>query len=570
MKQLSGMDAVFLYMESEATPMHVAGLTLYDPPEGFTGSFHTHFTEFFKGRLHLIPIFNKKLARTVMQLDHPGWVDVDDVDLDYHIQSLHLPKPGTFQQLQEAVAKLHENRLDRKKPLWQFTIIEGLEDGRYAMYSKVHHAAIDGGAGMVITQALYDLGPVPRQVEPPKPKVTKRKPTVGERAVLGMHDMATNVVRQQLRFAEAVPKTMAQMADLAVAAMKRPGSVGLVSLLAPKTPFNSTITKERSFAARSISLMDVKMISKATGAKVNDIVMAISGGALRAYLDGKRKLPDAPLVAFVPISLREAGNTDLNNQVFGMNCALATNYGDPLKRLSVIQRESGQTKDVAGSVKDIAPQDYTMVGAPLVLPGLMELYGQARLADVMPHVVNLTISNTAGPPFPMYCAGAKVAALYPVSIPVHGVGLNITVQSYRDKMDFGITAGTAALPDVDHFADLLVASFEELKAAALPAVEETKTPPSAVENPAKSPAESQAKAPAKENAKPAATKPATTKPRAKTSAKATKAPKTDESANGAVKTTISRRASSKPKTAPKTSTKTRAKVSVKAKTPPTQ
>jgi len=540
LKQLSGIDAAFLYMESDATPMHVAGLTLYELPEGFEGSFHEHFKRFFAGRVHLIPIFNKKLARSVMQLDHPGWVDVEHVDLDYHIQGMKLPKPGTFEQLQEVVAEMHAVRLDRKKPLWQFMIIEGLEDGRVALYSKVHHAAIDGGAGMVITQALYDLGPVPREVEPPKPFVSQRKPTVPERAILGMHDMATNVVRQQLKFAESVPKTMAQMADLAASAVKNHGSVGLVSLLAPKTPFNRTITAERTFAARSVSLMDVKGISKATGAKVNDIVMAICGGALRAYLSEKHKLPDAPLVAFVPVSLRASGNKELNNQVFGMNCPLATNYGDPLKRLQVVQRESSQTKDVAGSVKDAAPQDYTMLGAPLVLPGLMKLYGQTKLADVLPSAVNLTISNTAGPPFPMYCAGAKVVSLYPVSIPIHGVGLNITVQSYMDKMDFGVTAGAVAMPDTDHFADLLVASFDELKKAALPAE-------SAPEQKAKPTAKPTGKTATKTvPAKPKPASKSTSKPvAAKRKPAAKPAPKnTAETVDDRPKTAISRRKSS--------------------------
>ncbi|MEL6744103.1 MAG: wax ester/triacylglycerol synthase family O-acyltransferase [Pseudomonadota bacterium] len=537
MKQLSGIDATFLYMESEATPMHVAGLTLYELPEGFEGSFHAHFKSFFAGRVHLIPIFNKKLARSVMQLDHPGWVDAGDLDLDYHIQGMRLPAPGTFDQLQSVIADMHAVRLDRKKPLWQFMVIEGLEDGRVALYSKVHHAAIDGGAGMVITQALYDLGPVPREVEPPKPRVAERKPTVPERAILGMHDMATNVVRQQLKFAEAVPKTMAQMADLAASAIKNPGSVGLVSLLAPKTPFNRTITAERTFAARSVSLMDAKLISKATGAKINDIVMAICGGALRAYLSEKHKLPDAPLVAFVPISLRASGNKDLNNQVFGMNCPLATNYGDPLKRLQVIQRESGQTKDVAGSVKDAAPQDFTMVGAPLVLPGLMELYGQTKLADVLPSAVNLTISNTAGPPFPMYCAGAKVTSLYPVSIPIHGVGLNITVQSYIDKLDFGVTAGAVAMPDVDHFADYLVASFEELKRAALPADKAVDAAPETSE-----PKKAAAKPAAKPAAKSAA--PKSVSPKSPAKPKPAASAKTEQGTDRP-KTAVSRRQSSK-------------------------
>ena len=186
MKQLSGMDATFLYMETPETPMHVAGLTMYELPEGFKGTFHAHFKKFFAGRVHLIPIFGMKLAKSVMQIDHPGWVDAGDIDLDYHIQSATLPKPGSWKQVEEMVGALHSQLLDRKKPLWQFTVIEGLEDGRVGLYSKVHHAAVDGGAGMVITKALYDLTPEPREVEPPQPKVVERKPTTPERAILGM------------------------------------------------------------------------------------------------------------------------------------------------------------------------------------------------------------------------------------------------------------------------------------------------------------------------------------------------------------------------------------------------
>ncbi len=447
--------------------MHVAGYTLYDLPEGFEGSFHDHFRHFFAGRVHLIPIFHKKLARTVFELDHPGWVDAGELDLDYHIQSAMLPGPGTLRQVEELIARLHAIPLDRKRPLWQFTVIEGLQNGQVALYSKVHHAAIDGGAGMVITQALYDVTPVPREVEPPKPKQkTRPKPSTAERAILGMHDMATNVVRQQLNFMEAVPKTMGQIAEMLTPAGAGPG-MQLPQMIAPKTPFNVTIGGKRSFAARSLSLEDAKAVAKATGTKINDIVMAICGGALRQYLTDKHALPDAPLIAFVPISLREAGNTDLNNQVFGMSCPLGTNYADPLARLKAIQKDSGTSKTVAGGLKNLALKDFTLVGAPMLLPGLMQLYGKSGLADILPQAVNVTISNTAGPPFPLYCAGAKVTALYPVSIPVHGIGLNLTVQSYLGKLDFGLTGDHAAIPDIDVLADYLETSFESLKAAVM-------------------------------------------------------------------------------------------------------
>ena len=193
--------------------------------------------------------------------------------------------------------------------------------------------------------------------------------------------------------------------------------------------------------------------------------MAITSGAARTYLTEKQQLPDASLVAFVPISLREAGNADATNQVFGMNVPLATNYGKPLKRLEKIAKESGSSKAMAGSVKDAAPTDFTLLGAPTLLPGLMQFYGNTKLADYIPQPVNMCISNTAGPPFPLYCAGAKVTALYPVSIATNGVALNVTVQSYLDHLDFGITADHKAMPDADYFAELIVASFEELKQA---------------------------------------------------------------------------------------------------------
>ncbi len=463
MKQLSGIDASFLYMETDQTPMHVAGLTLYDLPKGFRGSFHKHFTRFFKGRVHLIPIFGMKLARAVFEMDHPGWVDAGELDFDYHIQSAKLPKPGNRKQLEEMVAELHAVTLDRSRPLWQFTVIEGLEGRQAALYSKVHHAAVDGGAGMVITKALYDVTEEPREVEPPQPKAPERKPTDLERAILTINDVAANFARQQLTLMENLPKALGQMAEMVAPVLT--GKVGLPQMLAPRTPFNVTVEARRSYGARSISLKEVKALGKATGTKLNDVVMAITSGALRKYLLDRQALPDAALVAFVPISMREMGNSDINNQVFGMNVPLATNYGDPLKRLSKIAQESGASKTVAGGVKDAAPKDFTLIGAPTLLPGLMQLYGSSKLADVIPQVVNLTISNTAGPPFPLYCAGAQVTALYPVSIATHGVALNVTVQSYMDHLDFGITADHKAMPDADHFADLIVASFDELKAA---------------------------------------------------------------------------------------------------------
>ena len=466
MQQLSGVDASFLYFETAQTPMHVAGLTLYTVPDDQKGSFYQHFRTFFEGRVHLIPVFGKKLARTVLELDHPGWVDAGELDFDYHLKSAHLPEPGTQAQLEEWVAAEHAKPLDRSRPLWQFTVVEGLEDGRAALYSKVHHAAIDGGAGMVITQALYDLTEKPREVEAPAPHEPSRKPTVPERAVLGLHDLTANVVRQQMKAMEAVPQVMGQIVDMMAQVADPSGKLaGPSRFLAPKTPFNVTLGRRRRYAARTLPLSRAKAMSKASGAKINEIVMAVVGGALRRYLEARGELPQAPLIAFVPVSLRQPGDATMNNQVFAMNCPLATHIADPKERLERIVKDSAEAKEVVGQVKDVAVQDYTLLGAPLLLPGLMRLYGGSRLADVVPQAVNLTISNTPGPPFPLYCNGARVEHLYPVSIATHGVGLNVTVQSYMDNLDFGIVAGRRAMPEIEPFAEALEASFRELDAA---------------------------------------------------------------------------------------------------------
>lgn len=479
MKQLSGIDASFLYMETPETPMHVAGLTLYEPPKGLGGTFHAHFTRFFESRMHLIPIFSKRLARSIFELDHPGWVDAKSVDLDYHIQPLKLPAPGTFAQLEQAVGELHGVPLDRSRPLWQFHIIEGLEDGRVALYSKVHHAAVDGGAGMVITQALYDFTETPRDIGPPPPKTEpERKPSVPERAILGVHDLISNVILQQINALHAGAQMLASVATMiappkaerAVEGEKKKGGgpriQSIPSVMAPKTPFNVTITAQRSFAARSLPLSDAKAIARATGTKINDIVMAACSGALRNYLASKKKLPKQPLIAFVPISLRMPGDTEIKNQVFGMNCELATDLADPLDRLFSIRRTSNTSKTFAGVVKDAAPTDFTLLGAPMLLPGLMQLFGRFKLAEIAPQAVNCVISNVPGPQVPLYCAGARVLELYPVSIPVHGIALNITVQSYDGHLDFGVTADAKAVPDVGALADKFAGAMAELRTAA--------------------------------------------------------------------------------------------------------
>jgi WS/DGAT/MGAT family acyltransferase len=477
-QQLSGIDASFLYLETPETPMHVAGLTYFQLPEGFEGNFYRHFRRFFESRLHTIPIFSKRLAPSLYDLDHPGWVDADDLDLDYHLRETALPAPGTEAQLEEVIGRLHANTLDRSRPLWQFYVITGLENGQGVLYSKVHHAAIDGGAGMAINKALYDVTAVPREVAPPPPRPAAPKPAPSSPTavdpVKGIADIMGNMMRQQLKMWEAAPAIVNAMTDAFLAKPgEMPKALGtlqslvtqLPTLDAPKTPFNATITRERSYAARTISLGDAKAIAKAGGAKLNDVVMAVCSGALRRYLQEKGQLPDKPLIAGVPISLREPGDTRQNNQVSGMLCQIATDIADPAERLAAIVGSSSQAKQLAGTFRDAVPQDFAFVGAPILLQLVMLVYGRSGLADRLPMPMNVTISNVPGPPMPLYCAGAKVTALHPVSIAAHGAALNITVQSYMDALNFGLTADRRAVPDVGRLGDYLVEATDELKKA---------------------------------------------------------------------------------------------------------
>jgi WS/DGAT/MGAT family acyltransferase len=214
----------------------------------------------------------------------------------------------------------------------------------------------------------------------------------------------------------------------------------LPPLIAPRTRLNVQITGERSYAARSLPLAPARRLAKSAGAKLNDIVMAICAGALRRYLQDRKSLPRRPLVAFVPISLRELGNTDMSNQVSGMLCSLATNIADPAARLAEITASSKSSKQLAGQLKDISQGDFSFIGAPIILSGLSWLYGRSGISNWVNPPANVVISNVPGPPVPLFCAEARVSALYPVSIPAHGMALNLTVQSYVDNLDFGLTA----------------------------------------------------------------------------------------------------------------------------------
>jgi diacylglycerol O-acyltransferase len=471
MKPLGGMDASFLYMETPQTPMHVAGLSIVELPRGFKGNFYEVYKRHIAGRLHLFPVLKKKIIPVPWDIDHPIWVDDDELDLDYHIRHLGLPEPGTTQQLEELVGRLHSNFLDRSRPLWEFYVIDGLADSRHAIYTKIHHAAIDGGAGMALTNMMYDTSPAGRQIEPAPAHSAKPEGQPDPLALLG--SAYKNMLSQELSALRKIPDVLKAIASVVVPVVGkvvRLPAKGLANVVAPKTMLNATITSQRCFTARSLSLAEAKAVAKETGTKLNDIVMAICAGALRRYLLEKHGLPKEPLVAFVPVSLRAPGNTESNNQVSVMLCSLATDIKDPVERLEAIRASSLEAKELSGKVKDATPRDFSIFGAPVVLHGAMELYGRSHLADRLPPAANVVVSNVPGPQAALYVAGARVLTLYPVSIPTHGMALNLSVQSYCGSLDFGLTACRKTVPDLHKLADYLDESLAELHDAVIGSV----------------------------------------------------------------------------------------------------
>jgi len=497
MKHLSGLDATFLHLETPEMPMHVGGLHLLDLPEDFKGDYIDAVKRHIADRMHLATVFTKKLALMPFDIANPVWVDDDDVDLDYHIRQITLPKPGTQAQLEAYVGRLHSSLLDRSRPLWEFYVFDGLQSGQIGFYTKIHHAALDGQGAIVLATALLDVTPVPRVVDaPPAHDKAPYQPPVSSMLKAALRD----TVAQCAKLVLGVPTGLRVAASLITPSVNEDGKrrLSLPKLsLAPKTPLNASITNQRVFATAKISLKEALGVGKAFGGTLNDAVMAIVSGALRRYLDEHGALPERSLVAAVPVSLRSEGNTDLNNQVSMMLMQLASDEADPAKRMRAIVKASARMKKTMSSVKSIMPTDFPSLGVPWLMSGLVALYGRSRLADSMPSIANVVISNVPGARMPLYLAGARMTTNYPVSIVTHGLALNVTVQSYNGALDFGMIACRRAVPDVRFFAECMTAAHQELLQAALALQVAAEEPAPAPAKKRAAPRKPVAKAPAK-------------------------------------------------------------------------
>lgn len=465
MKQLSDQDATYLYLETQETPQHVGSVSLVALAPGYEGEFFQDYKQHIAARIHLVPLLYSKLVPMPLEVDHPVWAEDDSFDIDYHVRRQTVPRPGRLDQLEELVGRLHSNFLDRSRPLWEFYVIDGLESGQVAIYTKIHHAAMDGASSQLLIQALYDLTPEPREIPPPPPRAPASKLQTGVEA--WVRGAVTNVVRHEIRALQLVPDALKALSQVV---LPNPDTLrydkpGAPPPLTPKSIFNVSISSQRSFAARSLPLGPLKRVAKQAGVKLNDVVLAVCSGALRTYLKGRNALPDKTMTAIVPVSLRDASMPTVANQNALFVCSLASHIEDPHERLLSIFASSTAQKKHVNQLRGTHLPDLMTSGSGPVMRAAINLYCRAKLAEKLPPMGNLWISNVPGPQVPLYVVGARILSFYPCSIPFHGAALNITAESYGDALDFGLTACRRTLPDVARLADALAPAFEALKAS---------------------------------------------------------------------------------------------------------
>jgi WS/DGAT/MGAT family acyltransferase len=482
MRQLTSLDAQFLAMESGRTYGHVSGLAIYDPSTAPGATLTARdVCRVVAERLHLLPPFRWKLVEVPFGLDAPYWIEDPDFDLDFHIRETAAPPPVTERRLAEQVARIVARPLDRSRPLWELYVIQGLPGGRVGMLTKIHHAVVDGVSGAEILGILLDIEPDGRQV-PPAPEDWRAG---GERRPGSLEMLGRGIAGlplQPLRALRSLPQTVPSLAELpganivpgvatasrAAARLKGAlGGAGEGELLGrapsrvPKTLFNTRVSAHRRFAYGSVSLDCVKAIKNEAGVTVNDVVMTVCATALRAFLLERGELPDEPLVAMVPMSVRtQAEQGTFGNRVSMMLAPLPTDEPDPRTRLERTHAFMKEAKVRHRALPASILQDVTRFVPPALYTRAAR--GVAQISSTLRPPLNVVISNIPGPPIPLYIAGAELVAHYPVSVITDGVGLNITCMSYRDHIDFGIVADHDQVDDIEPMMEAVREALDEL------------------------------------------------------------------------------------------------------------
>ena len=481
MRQLTSLDAQILALEDDRNHAHVSALAICDPASAAGGRLTLDAVrELVASRLHQLPPLRWRLAEVPFGLDYPYWVDAAEFDLDFHIRELALPEPGDRRLLAEQVARIASRPLDRARPLWELYLVHGLEGGHVAMLTKIHHAAVDGASVAELLGIMLDAEPRPDAPEAPAgPLPSEEMPSQQRMLARGL----VGVPRQPVRALRALPRVLPHLDEvptmrsvpgvptLAAAsrrlARRRPGSRdGDVlegrELQAPPSPINGRITPHRRVALCRQSLDEIKRTKNHFGVTVNDVVVAICAGALRSWLSRSGELPSEPMVAMVPVSARTAAEAGTyGNRVSAMLVPIPTDEPDPAERLRKAHGAMRSAKERHEAVPATVMQEANHVVPPALLVRAARV---ARIVSARNAPVNTVISNVPGPTSPLYVAGARVEAIYPVSAIMDGIGLNLTVLSYCGGIDFGVVIDRDIAEDPWPLADALAHAQRELHA----------------------------------------------------------------------------------------------------------
>lgn len=452
MKKLPITDAAWLMLESRERPMHVGGLQLFEYPTDAPADFLANIVEEFRAGTLVKKPFNQRLAKPYSRTGSFHWIEDNNFDLDYHFRHSALPAPGRVRELLALISRLHSTLLDRHRPLWECYLIEGLEGNRFAIYTKIHHSVVDGVAAMNLAMRSFTADPKVRHLPPPWARSREELKINRDNQPRDVVQAGLNTLGSQVR---TLPGVFSALRDQYRQAKRNDAEV--VPYQAPPSMLNTQITGSRRFAAQSYSLARIKTVAKALDGTINDVVMAMCASALRTYLINQNALPDQPLIGIVPVSVRPKGEDSHGNAIAFLLCNLATNLGDPVARFQRIQDSMRCGKERLSQMSREQIVNYALLlTAPMILGQLMGFRGDKK------PMYNITISNVPGPRETLYWNGSKLTGMYPASLMLDGQALNITMVSYVDSMEFGITACRKSLPSVQRLLDYLDDALNEL------------------------------------------------------------------------------------------------------------
>lgn len=467
MQQLTGIDASFLYLETPGAPQHIGGVSIYDPSTAPGGKVRfKEIIENYSQRVRGIPQMTRHLVEVPFQLDHPYWVDDGNFDPEFHIRHIALPQPGDWRQLCILIARLHARPLDRSKPLWELYVIEGLDNvdglpsGCFGLFSKTHHAAIDGTSGMDINVAVHDLSPDYTRKTEVATVTVDETPSAAELILRS----SISSVKKPFNFLGVARNTIPNFARAAAGLYK--GKLKRVKDI-PRTRFNSTVSPHRVYDAVTFPLDDIKRIKNSVeGATVNDTALALLGGALRKYLSKHDELPESSLAAMAPINIRSDKDKAGGNVVSSMTVQLRTDVEDPMERLRAVQESTGNAKELNKAIGAKTMTDYTQFMPSMLTAQAMRLSSSMGLANRMSPTINTVVTNVPGPGIPLYNTGAKMLTSYGAGPIFDGMGLFHVISSYCGQFIVTATSCREMMPDPAFYMECIKESFEEMLSAA--------------------------------------------------------------------------------------------------------